>query len=47
MIVYRDADGELDRLRVLADELVAFNVDVIVTVDTPQDRPALSRMTLS
>ena len=34
-IVYRDADGQLDRLRTLADELVALNVDVIVTVDTP------------
>jgi len=34
-IEYRDADGQLDHLRVLAAELVALNVDVIVTVDTP------------
>jgi putative ABC transport system substrate-binding protein len=39
-IVYRDADGELDRLRALADELVAFKVDVIVTVDTPPSQAA-------
>ena len=39
-IVYRDADGQLDRLRALADELVAFNVDVIVTVDTPPTQAA-------
>jgi ABC-type uncharacterized transport system substrate-binding protein len=32
---YRDAEGQLDRLRTLAAELVALNVDVIVTVDTP------------
>src|SRR6516162_1801123 len=34
-IEYRDADGQLDHLRALAAELVALNVDVIVTVDTP------------
>src|SRR5438067_12305666 len=39
-IVYRDADGQLDRLRALADELVALNVDVIVTVDTPPTQAA-------
>lgn len=39
-IVYRDADGQLDRLRPLADELVALNVDLIVTVDTPPTQAA-------
>ena len=39
-IEYRDADGQLDRLRTLADELVALNVDVIVTVDTPPTQAA-------
>src|SRR5207249_2870482 len=39
-IVYRDADGQLERLRALADELVALNVDVIVTVDTPPTQAA-------
>jgi putative tryptophan/tyrosine transport system substrate-binding protein len=34
-IEYRDADGQLDRLRALADDLVALNLDVVVTVDTP------------
>ena len=34
-IEYRDAEGQLDRLQALAAELVALNVDVIVTVDTP------------
>ena len=38
--MYRDADGQLDRLRALADELVALNVDVIVTVDTPPTQAA-------
>src|SRR5262245_36952465 len=34
-IEYRDAEGQLDRLPAVAAELVALNVDVIVTVDTP------------
>jgi putative tryptophan/tyrosine transport system substrate-binding protein len=34
-IEHRDAEGQFDRLRVLAAELVGLNVDVIVTVDTP------------
>jgi putative tryptophan/tyrosine transport system substrate-binding protein len=39
-IVYRDANGQLDRLRALAGELVALNVDVIVTVYTPPTQAA-------
>ena len=39
-IEYRDAEGQLDRLRALAAELVALNVDVIVTVDTPPTQAA-------
>jgi putative ABC transport system substrate-binding protein len=39
-IIYRDADGQLGRLRALADELIALNVDVIVTVDTPPTQAA-------
>ena len=39
-IEYRDADGQVDRLRPLAAELVAINVDVIVTVDTPPTQAA-------
>ena len=39
-IVYRDADGELNRLDSLALELVNLNVDVIVTVDTPPTQAA-------
>ena len=39
-IEYRDADGQVDRLRPLAAELVALNVDVIVTVDTPPTQAA-------
>ncbi len=39
-IVYRDAKGQLDRLRALAGELVALNVDVIVTVYTPPTQAA-------
>jgi putative ABC transport system substrate-binding protein len=39
-IIYRDADGQLDRLRALADELVLLKVDVIVTVDTPPTQAA-------
>jgi putative tryptophan/tyrosine transport system substrate-binding protein len=39
-IEFRDAGGQLDRLRPLAAELVAFNVDVIVTVDTPPTQAA-------
>jgi putative tryptophan/tyrosine transport system substrate-binding protein len=39
-IEYRDADGQVDRLRLLAAELVALNVDVIVTVDTPPTQAA-------
>ena len=39
-IEYRDAQGQLDRLRALAAELVALNVDVIVTVDTPPTQAA-------
>jgi putative ABC transport system substrate-binding protein len=34
-IEFRDAGGQLERLRPLAAEFVALNVDVIVTVDTP------------
>ena len=40
VIVYRDADGELNRLNSLALELVNLNVDVIVTVDTPPTQSA-------
>lgn len=40
VIVYRDADGELNRLDSLALELVNLNVDVIVTVDTPPTQSA-------
>ena len=39
-ITYRDANGRLDGLRALADELVALNMDVIVTVDTPPTQAA-------
>ena len=39
-IEYRDADGQLDHLRALAAELVALNMDVIVTVDTPPTQAA-------
>ena len=39
-IEYRDAAGQLDRLRALATELVALNLDVIVTVDTPPTQAA-------
>src|SRR5262249_11035810 len=39
-IEFRDAGGQLDRLRPLAAELVALNVDVIVTVDTPPTQAA-------
>ncbi|WJR81159.1 ABC transporter substrate-binding protein [Bradyrhizobium sp. NP1] len=39
-IEYRDASGQLDRLRVLAGELVTLNVDVIVTVNTPPTQAA-------
>jgi len=39
-ISYRDAKGQLERLRVLAAELVALNVDVIVTVYTPPTKAA-------
>src|SRR5215472_8085107 len=39
-IEYRDAGGQLDRLRPLAAELVALNVDAIVTVDTPPTQAA-------
>jgi putative ABC transport system substrate-binding protein len=39
-IQYRDAGGQLDRLGPLAAELVALNVDVIVTVDTPPTQAA-------
>jgi putative tryptophan/tyrosine transport system substrate-binding protein len=37
---YRDAGGQADRLPALAAELVALNVDVIVTVDTPPTQAA-------
>jgi putative tryptophan/tyrosine transport system substrate-binding protein len=39
-IQYRDAGGQLNRLAPLAAELVALNVDVIVTVDTPPTQAA-------
>ena len=39
-IEFRDAGGQLERLRPLAAELVALNVDVIVTVDTPPTQAA-------
>jgi len=39
-IEYRDAEGQLDRLHALAAELVALNMDVIVTVDTPPTQAA-------
>jgi putative ABC transport system substrate-binding protein len=39
-LVYRNADGQLDRLRALADDLVSQNVDVIVTVYTPATKAA-------
>jgi putative tryptophan/tyrosine transport system substrate-binding protein len=40
IIEHRDAEGEFDRLRVLAAELVGLHVDVIVTVDTPPTKAA-------
>jgi hypothetical protein len=53
-IEYRDAEGQADRLPALAAELVALNVDVIVTVDTPPTQaacenlpPTLSQTTLT
>jgi putative ABC transport system substrate-binding protein len=39
-VEYRDAEGHADRLPALAAELVALNVDVIVTVDTPPTQAA-------
>jgi ABC-type uncharacterized transport system substrate-binding protein len=39
-ILYRDADGQFDRLRALAGELVAQKVDIIVTVNTPPSQAA-------
>jgi len=39
-IEHRDAEGQFDRLRVLAAELVSLNVDIIVTVDTPPTQAA-------
>jgi putative ABC transport system substrate-binding protein len=39
-IEHRDAQGQLDLLRTLAAELVALNVDIIVTVDTPPTQAA-------
>ena len=39
-IEYRNAEGNLDRLLPLAAELVALNVNVIVTVDTPPTQAA-------
>ena len=39
-IEHRDAGGEVNRLAPLAAELVARNVDVIVTVDTPPTQAA-------
>jgi putative ABC transport system substrate-binding protein len=39
-IEYRNAEGQVDRLRTLAAELVGLNVDVIVTVDTPPTQAA-------
>jgi putative tryptophan/tyrosine transport system substrate-binding protein len=39
-IEYRDAEGKVERLVALAEELVALNVDVIVTVDTPPTQAA-------
>ena len=39
-IEHRDAEGQFDRLRVLAAELVGLNMDVIVTVDTPPTQAA-------
>jgi putative tryptophan/tyrosine transport system substrate-binding protein len=39
-IEYRDAEGQVERLRALAAELVGLNVDVIVTVDTPPTQAA-------
>jgi putative tryptophan/tyrosine transport system substrate-binding protein len=40
VIQHRDANGRLDLLPALAAELVALNVDVIVTVDTPPTQAA-------
>jgi ABC-type uncharacterized transport system substrate-binding protein len=39
-IEHRDAEGQAERLRPLAAELVGLNVDVIVTVDTPPTQAA-------
>src|SRR5690242_14949746 len=39
-ILYRDAAGQLNRLRALAGELVSQNVDTIVTVNTPASQAA-------
>jgi tetratricopeptide (TPR) repeat protein len=40
IIEHRDAEGEFDRLRVLAAEFVGLHMDVIVTVDTPPTKAA-------
>jgi putative ABC transport system substrate-binding protein len=39
-IEHRDAQGQVDRLVVLAAELVSLNVDALVTVDTPPTQAA-------
>jgi len=39
-IEHKDAAGDLERLRTLADQLVRLKVDVIVTVDTPPTQAA-------
>jgi putative ABC transport system substrate-binding protein len=39
-IEHRDAEGQADRLRTIAAELVGLNVDAIVTVDTPPTQAA-------
>ena len=39
-IEHRDAEGQVDRLVVLAAELVSLNVDALVTVDTPPTQAA-------
>ena len=41
VVEYRWANGQMDRLQALADELVRLNVDVIVTATTPAIRAAM------
>jgi putative tryptophan/tyrosine transport system substrate-binding protein len=44
VIEWRYAEGKLDRLPALADELVRFKVDVIVTTGPTTTRPARKQL---